>query len=123
MVENNNIQTRFPFLSGVKHGEKEYIGIIQNSDDKIISFYDYSAIKTLEEKRVILELGEIWWTESNRCLPIHIFLPGQLIPYRYCLRTVLVKDTEILFGPVTSLNNIIQKRIKRKQIQLIRKMD
>lgn len=118
-----SIYSKFPYLSALRHGDREYVGIIQNSDDKIISFYDYGSIQTLSEKRLLLDLGETWWNESNRLLPIHIFLPGQLTSFRYCLRTVLVKDTEIIFGPVTSLNNIIQKRIKRRQIQLIKKMD
>jgi hypothetical protein len=123
MINLEEIKEKFPFLSGLRCQTFEYIGIIQNSDDKIISFYDYESIRTPEEKRAFLELGETWWWESNRLLPINIFLQGQMHDFRYCLKTVVNKDIEIMFGSVTSLNNIMRKRIKKRQIQLIRKAD
>lgn len=123
MFNLDEIHEKFPFLSGIRTSSQEYIGIIQNTDDKIISFYDYESIKTLEEKKLFLEYGETWWWESNRLLPINIFLQGQMQPFRYCLKTFVNKDVEIMFGSVTSLNNIMKKRIKKRQIQLIRKQD
>jgi hypothetical protein len=123
MINLDDIKEKFPFLSGLRCQSHEYIGIIQNSDEKIISFYDYESIRTPEEKKAFLELGDTWWWESARTLPINIFLTGQLVPFRYCLKTIINKDVEIMFGPVTSLNNIMKKRIKKRQIQLIRKVD
>lgn len=123
MINLETIKEKFPFLTGLRCQNHEYIGIIQNSDDKIISFYDYESIRTPEEKAFFLEQGEIWWWESNRILPINIFLQGQMIPFRYCMKTIVNKDVEIMFGPITSLNNIMKKRIKKRQIQLIRKTD
>lgn len=123
MINLTEIKEKFPFLSGLRCQTHEYIGIIQNSDDKIISFYDYESIRTPEEKALFLELGETWWWQSNRNWPINIFMQGQLIQFRYCLKTIVNKDIEIMFGPVTSLNNIMKKRIKKRQIQLVRKQD
>jgi len=123
MIDIDEIKQKFPFLTGIRFQNHEFIGIIQNSDDKIISFYDYEAISSPEEKLLFLELGETWWWESNRLLPINIFLQGQMIPFRYCMKTIVNKDVEIMFGSVTSLNNIMKKRIKKRQIQLIRKAD
>ena len=123
MINLEEIKEKFPFLSGLRCQTIEYIGIIQNSDDKIISFYDYESIRTQEEKKLFLSLGETWWWESNRLLPINIFLQGQMQDFRYCLKTVVNKDIEIMFGSVTSLNNIMRKRIKKRQIQLIRRSD
>ena len=123
MINLDEIQSKFPFLSGLKCLTHEYIGIIQNSDDKIISFYDYKLIRTPEEKKLFLEYGDTWWWESNRLLPINIFMQGQMQPFRYCMRTMVNKDVEIMFGSVTSLNNIMTKRIKKRQIQLIRRQD
>lgn len=122
-MENiEEFKQKFPFISGIRYAGEEYIGIILNSNDKILSFYDFALIKNEEEKKKILDLGDLWWGESNRLIPISIFLSGQLKSYRYCLRTITMKDTEILFGPVTSLNNIVKRRIKRRQIQLIKKV-
>ena len=123
MINFEDIKEKFPFISGLRCQTHEYIGIIQNSDDKIISFYDYEAIRTPGEKILFLEYGETWWWESNRLLPINIFLQGQMLPFRYCLKTVVNKDIEIMFGSLTSLNNIMKKRIKKRQIQLIRRAD
>lgn len=123
MINFDEIKEKFPFISGLRCQTHEYIGIIQNSDDKIISFYDYEALRSPEEKILFLELGEIWWWESNRLLPINIFLQGQMLPFRYCMKTVVNKDIDIMFGSLTSLNNIMKKRIKKRQIQLIRRAD
>ena len=123
MINLDEIKEKFPFLSGLRCQNHEFIGIIQNSDDKILSFYDYESIRTIEEKKLFLELGEIWWWESNRLLPINIFLQGQMTGFRYCLKTMVNKDVEIMFGSVTSLNNIMRKRIKKRQIQLLRRVD
>jgi hypothetical protein len=123
MINFDEIKEKFPFITGLKCQTHEYIGIIQNSDDKIISFYDYESIRNPEEKVLFLQLGETWWWESNRLLPINIFLQGQMVPFRYCMKTIVNKDIEIMFGSLTSLNNIMKKRIKKRQIQLIRRTD
>lgn len=123
MIDLHQIQEKFPFLTGLRCQTHEYIGIIQNSDDKIITFYDYESIRSSEEKLLFIENGETWWWESNRLLPINIFLQGQMQSFRYCMKTIVNKDVEIMFGPVTSLNNIMKKRIKKRQIQLVRRMD
>lgn len=121
MINLEEIQEKFPFLTGIKYQNREFIGIIQNSDDKIISFYDYESIRTADERVTFLEYGETWWWESNRILPINIFMQGQMTDFRYCIRTIVNKDVEIMFGSMTSLNNIMKKRIKKRQIQLIRR--
>lgn len=120
MINLEEIKEKFPFLTGLRSQTHEYIGIIQNSDDKIISFYDYESLRSPEEKKLFLQLGEIWWWESNRLLPINIFLQGQMIPFRHCMKTIVNKDVDVIFGSLTSLNNIMKKRIKKRQIQLIR---
>jgi hypothetical protein len=117
----DNLQENFPFISGINHVDKEYVGIIINQDAQVTSMYDYVAIRSEEEKRRFLELGEAWWWESNRQIPINIFLSKEIIEFRYVIRNFSTKDVKVMFGPVTSLNDIIVKRIKRKSITLVRK--
>ena len=117
----NNLQENFPFISVLRHVTQEYVGIIINQDQQITSFYDYSIIKTDEEKTKFLALGEAWWWESNRQIPINIFLAREIIEFRYVIKNFSTKDVKIMLGPVTSLNDIIVKRIKRKSITLVRK--
>lgn len=83
--------------------------------------YDYAALRSDEEKQRFLELGEIWWWESNRQIPINIFLNKEIADFRYIIKNFNTKDVKILLGPCVSLNDIIVKRIKRKSITLIRK--
>lgn len=117
-----NLQENFPFISVINHVNQEYVGIIINQDAQVTSMYDYSAIRTDAEKQKFLELGEAWWWESNRQIPINIFLAKEIIEFRYVIKNFSTKDVKIMFGPVTSLNDIIVKRIKRKSITLVRKI-
>ncbi len=116
-----NLQENFPFISVLTHSEKEYVGIIINQDSNVTSFYDYELCNTDEEKSKMLELGEAWWWESNRQVPINIFLRNEIQQFAYTIRNFTSKDVRVLHGPITSLNNIIIKRIKRKSITLVRK--
>lgn len=116
-----NLQQNFPFISVVNHVDHEYVGIIINQDAQVTSMYDYSAIKTDAEKTKFLELGEVWWWESNRQIPINIFLLREITDYRYAIKNFSTKDVKVMLGPCTSLNDIIVKRIKRRSITLVRK--
>lgn len=116
-----NLQENFPFISVLNHVDHEYVGIIINQDSQITSLYDYAAIRTDEEKQRFLELGEVWWWESNRQIPINIFLNKDISDFKYIIKNFNTKDVKIVLGPCTSLNDIIIKRIKRKSITLIRK--
>jgi hypothetical protein len=117
-----NLQENFPFISVIVHVSHEYVGIIINQDAQVTSMYDYSAIKTDEEKQRFLELGEAWWWESNRQIPINIFLAREIFDFRYVIKNFSTKDVKLMHGPCTSLNDIIVKRIKRKSITLVRKI-
>ncbi len=119
---SDNLQQNFPFISVVTYVDQEYVGIIINQDSNITSFYDYTSLKTEEEKTRFLELGEAWWWESNRLIPINIFLSQEMSNFRYAIRNFSTKDVRVLFGPCTSLNDIMTKRVKRKSITLVRKV-
>jgi len=118
---SQHLQENFPFISVITYVDQEYVGIIINQDAAITSIYDYSSLRSEKEKTRFLELGEIWWWESNRQIPINIFLSKEMIEFRYIIRNFSTKDVKVMFGPVTSLNDIMTKRVKRKSITLVRK--
>lgn len=120
MTSKDEFQKKFPFITCIKTSENEYIGIIVNFDDNVTSIYNYADIRTEDEKQVFLEMGEIWWWESNRKIPINIFLKQEMINFRPYIKTFNSKDVEVLFGPVVNLGEIAEKRVKRKSIQLVR---
>ena len=84
--------------------------------------YDLSSCRSDKEKKALLEAGEIWWWESNRKLPINIFMKKEMQIFKPLIKSFNTKDCEIVFGPVVRLHEIAQKRIKRKSIQLVRKL-
>lgn len=123
MTKHEELQEKFSFLTGIEFSQEEFVGIVQNKDAQILSFYDIEKCRNDEEKKVLLELGDLWWWESNRLLPIDVFLFQEMQEFRHCLRTFVLKETEVLFGPVTSMQNILKKRIKRRTVQLVKKID
>jgi hypothetical protein len=114
---------KYPFITLCIYASNEYVGIVQNRDDAITTIYDFGAVTDQEQKRRFIDLANTWWWESNRSIPINIFLRGEWDPFRPTLRTFANKDLEILHGPICSLNDIARKKSKRKSITLVRRVD
>jgi hypothetical protein len=120
MAVTETFQENHPFVTCVRSNNIEYVGIIINFDDYVTSIYDISTIKSDDERKLFLELGETWWWESNRRIPINIFLKREMQVFKYTIKTFNSKDIELVFGPSVNLSEIAEKRIKRKSIQLVR---
>jgi len=116
-----NIEQTLPFITVLTYGEQEYVGMMINQDQYVTSFYDLGAIKTPTEKTSLLEQGEIWWWESNRQIPINIFLKKDLEPFKYAIKTFNSKDVVVVLGPVVNILSLTLRRVKRKSVQLVRK--
>ena len=118
-----DIEENFPFISVVTYGQKEFVGIINNQDNFVTSMYVYVYTDLMEdaEKKAFMELGEAWWWESNRMIPISIFMRKEMERFRHILTTMNSKDVKVVMGPTVNLNNLSVKRVKRKSVQLIRK--
>jgi hypothetical protein len=124
---NNDVFTqlseKYPFITLCVYATTEYLGIIQNQDETITTIYDFGSIQDLNIKKRFLELANVWWWESNRSIPINIFLKGDWDIFKPYLRTFTNKDLEILHGPVCSLNEMGRKKTKKKSITLVRRME
>jgi hypothetical protein len=116
-----NIEKNFPFVSVVAYGGNEYVGIIVNQDSVVTTMYVYTKLRTEDDKKLLLDLGEIWWWESNRMIPINVFLRKEIIPLSYALMTMNSKDVKVSVGPCVNLNNLSLKRVKRKSVQVMRR--
>ena len=66
-------------------------------------------------------MGNVWWWESNRMIPINIFLHKEMQSFTYALMTMNSKDVKVTIGPCVNLNALNIKRVKRKSVQLVRK--
>jgi hypothetical protein len=118
----NKIADKYPFITLCIYATHEYVGIVQNRDEIITTIYDFGSINDVDSKRKFLELANVWWWESNRSVPINIFLKEEWEPFRSSMRTFVNKDLEIVHGPVCSLSDIARKKGKRRSITLVRRM-
>ena len=116
-----DIEEKFPFLSVVTYGGNEYIGIINNQDAFITSMYVYTDLRSDIDKAKFVQLGEDWWWESNRMIPINIFLQKDMEQFKYIMMTMNSKDVKVTLGPTVNLNRLSVKRVKRKSVQLLKK--
>ena len=119
---HKNLLDQYPFLSFITYGGNDYIGVVQNADEFITTIYDFAALRTLEQKTVFLAMADQWWWESNRLIPINVFLKQDWVEFRVCLKTFNSKDVVIQHGPYVSLREIAAKRSKRRSITLVRRI-
>jgi hypothetical protein len=117
------LSDKYPFITLCVYADNEYVGVVQNRDDMVTTIYDFAVVIAQADKLEFLELASIWWWESNRSIPINIFLRQDWEKFRYTLRTFVNKDLEIVHGPACSLLDIARKKSKRKSITLVRRLD
>jgi hypothetical protein len=120
--EIEQLLERYPFITYLVYGGNDYIGIVQNADEQITTIYDFASLKSPDQKKKFLELGEQWWWESNRLIPINVFLKADWAEFKFCVKTMNSKDVDIKVGPQTSLKEMAAKRSKRRSITLVRRL-
>lgn len=119
-TKHQKLLDEYPFLTVIEYAGKEYLGVVQNIDSHVASVYIYERLRDKEERIRFLQLGEEWWWETNRKLPINIALINRW-DFAYCVMSFNVKQMEIVAGPEVRLSNSITKRIKRRSINLVKK--
>jgi hypothetical protein len=119
-TKHQKLLDEYPFLTVIEYAGKEYLGIVQNIDSHVASVYIYERLNDNKERLKFLELGEEWWWETNRKLPINIALINRW-NFAHCVMSFNVKQLEIVAGPEVRLSNSITKRIKRRSINLVKK--
>ncbi|MDA9992218.1 hypothetical protein N9E03_00880 [bacterium] len=119
-TKHQKLLNEYPFLTVIEYAGKEYLGIVQNIDSHVASVYIYERLSDTKERVKFLQLGEEWWWETNRKLPINIALINRW-KFAHCIMSFNVKQLEIVAGPEVRLSNSITKRIKRRSINLVKK--
>ena len=119
-TKHQKLLDEYPFLTVIEYAGKEYLGIVQNIDSHVASVYIYDRLADTNERVKFLALGEEWWWETNRKLPINIALINRW-NFAHCVMSFNVKQLEIVSGPEVRLSNSITKRIKRRSINLVKK--
>jgi len=111
-----------PFITVCTYAQQDYVGIIQNRNETVTTLYDYGSVVFPELREKFLLLGDIWWWESNRSIPINIFLKDDWRVFKTYIRTFNNKSLEIIHGPTVSMTDFNQKRSKRKSITLVKRI-
>jgi hypothetical protein len=112
-----------PFITVCSYAGQDYVGIIQNRDDIVTTIYDYGAIIDQVLRDRFLELGDVWWWESNRLVPINMFLKDDWAMFRPYLRTFNNKSLTVVHGPICSMLELAKRKSKRKSITLVKRMN
>jgi hypothetical protein len=84
--------------------------------------YAFNKLRTEDHKRRFLEQADVWWWESNRMIPINIFLKEGWNEFRYSTVTLTCKDVQEQQGHIVSISKLADRRTKRRVVQLVRKM-
>ena len=125
MIQNEffkRLSENHPFITICSYANQDYVGIVQNRDEIVTTIYDYGAIVDSEIKDRFLELGDIWWWESNRLIPINLFLKDEWTIFKPYLRTFNNKSLTVLHGPICSMLELNKRRSKRRSITLVKRI-
>jgi hypothetical protein len=125
MISNDffkKLTENHPFITVCSYAGQDYVGIVQNRDDVVTTIYDYGSIIHGELRERFLELGDTWWWESNRLIPINMFLKEDWGPFKPYLRTFNNKSLTIIHGPICSMLELNKRKSKRKSITLVKRM-
>lgn len=123
MKSNDNyekLNKKYPFLTVGSYSGEEFVGIIQNSSKSLVSMYIFDKIKDNELRKKFLLLGEEWWWMSNRTISINLFLRSDFEIFKPYLKHFSAKEFKVICGPLISMEHLAKKRVKRRQIQLLR---
>ena len=125
MIQNEffkRLTENHPFITVCSYANQDYVGIVQNRDEIVTTIYDYGAITDNLIKEKFLELGEVWWWESNRLIPINLFLKDDWLPFKPYLRTFNNKSLVVVHGPTCSMSELGKRRSKRRSITLVKRL-
>jgi hypothetical protein len=118
----DQLHDRFPFLTYGVYLDTDYLGIVQNCDQQILSMFIYTQIHEEQLKKRFLIYGENWWWESNRLIPINVFFKDKFNIFKPFMKTFVRKEFRIMWGPIVSLQETMVRRIKRRQITLVKRI-
>ena len=125
MLQNDffkKLTENHPFITICSYAGQDYVGIVQNRDDVVTTIYDYGSIIQNDLREKFLELGDTWWWESNRLIPINMFLKNDWNMFKPYLRTFNNKSLIIIHGPICSIGELSKRKSKRKSITLVKRM-
>lgn len=118
------LRETYPFLTVATYGDEQYIGIVQNANACFTSMYVLGALGD-NDVVAILRAAEVWWWQSNRGIPINMFmnLAGwDFSRFDRCLLNFSTANLTIEAGPTVRLGDLPGNRTRRKRIKLTKRL-
>lgn len=112
------IRETYPFFSIlILRDGTQVPGIIQNSNSTIVWIYQFEEVEKLLRKP-FLEHGRTWWNQSDRTIPIEVFIGPEFDVFRPYLKGHPRKNIETVHGHLVELGETFRRRIKRKIVSI-----
>lgn len=113
----NQYQAFPEYITVLDHNENTYIGIIKIKSTKYTTLYCLDLMSK-KEREEILQLAEDWWFQSNRMIPVCLFFQEEMEKFENYTKRFDTPQIKFISGPQTSLSDLPQKRIKRRNVAL-----
>ncbi len=112
------IRDTYPFFSilVLKNGT-QVAGIIQNSTPTFVWIYQFDEIQK-SQRKTFLDHGRTWWNQSDRTIPIEVFIGTEFDVFRPHLKGHPRKNIESVHGHLVDLGETFRKRIKRRIVSI-----
>lgn len=95
-------------------------GIVQNSSNRFITFYDLARIRDEKAQARFFVHADRWWWESGMALPIDAFIGRPFDEFQDALTTISRKTLQVEpIGPAYSITDHYLKRVKKRRIDLV----
>lgn len=106
-----------PYVTVLEHNGEKYYGIIKIKSKQYSTLYCFHLMDEgqLEE---LLELAYVWWHQSNRTIPMCIYMQEEMEKYEDYTKRFNTESVTFVSGPVISLSDLPTKRIKRRNVAL-----
>lgn len=95
-------------------------GVVQNSNNRFITFYDLAKIREEKSQNRFMTHADRWWWESGLALPIDAFIGKSFDEFQHALCTIPRKMlSQDPIGPTYSITEHYLKRVKKRRVELV----
>lgn len=115
-----NQHNTYPFVTVIEHDGMIYYGIIKIKSKQYTTIYCFHKMDISEQSELV-ELANSWWLQSNRTIPICLFIREEMEKFEEYTMRFNTDSIKFISGPIISLSDLPTKRIKRRNVALKKK--
>lgn len=122
MSKIEGIRKKHEFLTFmiIKDSDEWRCGVVQNSNNRFITFYDMAKIVDRDAQSRFMKHADTWWWQSGQVIPIDFFIGKEFLEFQHALCTLPRKSIEgDPIGPTYSITEHYLKRVKKRRVDLV----